>query len=805
MRARIAALHPKAKTVLRELAVLVLFAAMAVALTWPLAANLPSAVNDLGDPLLVTWILDWVSYALIHQPLRLYEAPIFHPGLYPLAYSENLVAVALLTLPLHLAGAPPIFIYNIAYLLGFALSGYGAFVLCRMVTKETVGALVGGIFFAFCSYKFDHVAHLHIIFSAWVPLLLAALLAFWEKATWKRGALLTLVWVANGLTNIYFLMFGAVAVLFSVALLASIRPRGHRFYVGLATSTLLAVALLLPFLLPYRAVSKHYQMVRSEEDVRRGSAGWVNWLVPGSPNRMYGSVPAEPAFQPEKQLFPGLLILILSGAGWLLRPGARSDGIMIEAGEDDQDSAPVTAEVAQSRPGRWLRILDASIVALLGLTWALLVTPRVEIQVFGARLLAADRTDIPLMAALILLLVRFSIRLPRAFGGIPLRDAAARSRFGTGAWVAAVWIVVGFVGSFGLDAFLYTFFYLRFEPFQAMRVPARFAVIAYAGLAVWGALGVRSILRPRQGWPRRIVAALLLLLMTADVMPRVLWENAPIETPPVYSWLAETAVGPVLELPFSGDGVDYLYLLWHTQHRTPIVNGTSGFFPAEFWQMHGPDSRNDFDSMLALAEKWGVKLIVVHGSMFTGARHGAMVNWLRRNLESHRLEFLRRFDHDLAGDYVFAITRNLPGWAGLRAPEVPDGGGFLPQQALERFFEARATHSDAIIVTVDFPQAWTTVRGPLRVSGWTLSPHGVKRVTVLLESGKRRYEAQRGLRPDVLETYPSLRYYNDRPGYELILAKRPDGISTDTFVQVEVEDLAGRVRRGKSIRVRWER
>lgn len=72
-----------------------------------------------------------------------------------------------------------------------------------------------------------------------------------------------------------------------------------------------------------------------------------------------------------------------------------------------------------------------------------------------------------------------------------------------------------------------------------------------------------------------------------------------------------------------------------------MVNGMSGFFPAEFWQMRDPDSRNDFDSMLALGEQWGVRLIIVHGSMLTGSRHGAMVDWLRRNLESHRLEFLR--------------------------------------------------------------------------------------------------------------------------------------------------------------------
>jgi hypothetical protein len=306
------------KPVLRELAVVAFFAALAIGMTWPLAANLSTAVNDLGDPLLNAWILDWVCHALIHQPLHLYHAPIFHPAILPLAYSENLVAVAILVLPLHLAGASPITLHNVAFLLGFALSGYGAFVLARMVTRSTFGALVGGIFFAFCAYKFDYVAHLQIIFSAWVPLLLAALLAFWEKPTWRRGSLLTLAWVANGLTNVYFLMFAGVATIFTVALLAVIAPRPWRFYAKLAASTILAVLVLLPFLLPYRTVSKHYHLVRSFEEVQNGSATWINWLMPGPANRMYGTVASAAMYAVERQLFPGSFILFLTAAGWFL-------------------------------------------------------------------------------------------------------------------------------------------------------------------------------------------------------------------------------------------------------------------------------------------------------------------------------------------------------------------------------------------------------------------------------------------------------------------------------------------------------
>jgi hypothetical protein len=68
---------------LREVALFGFYAVVAIILTWPLAANLPTAVSDLGDPLLNAWILDWNCYALTHKPLHLFNAPIFFPAKFP--------------------------------------------------------------------------------------------------------------------------------------------------------------------------------------------------------------------------------------------------------------------------------------------------------------------------------------------------------------------------------------------------------------------------------------------------------------------------------------------------------------------------------------------------------------------------------------------------------------------------------------------------------------------------------------------------------------------------------------------------
>jgi hypothetical protein len=762
---------------MREAAAFLFYLALAVLLTWPLVPELATAVSDPGDPLINAWILDWVCHALTHDPLSLYDAPIFHPGLKPLAYSENLIAVGVLVLPFHLAGLPPIAVYNIAMLLGFALSGYGAFVLARMVSGSTIGALIGGIFFAFCSYKFDHLAHLQLVFSAWVPLTLAALLAFWQRATWKRGAALALVLLLGGLTNIYLLMFAGVATLFTIALLATIEPRDKRFFARLAVTFVVAAALLYPFLNPYRQVSKHYKLVRQSEEVERFSAKWADWVMPSGTSWLYGRLPDPERGAPERFLFPGMGILFFAIVSF--RAKSRNPLPM----DDDRSVGGGSLDFARDDT-RWL---DVVLLLLLLLAWAGAISDRFVLAIGKTQLLSIDSSDIPLMAAIAVALIRYRK---------PLRDAAARSRFNSGAWAAAVWIVVGVLGSLGLQTFLYTFFYRRFEPFQAMRVPARFAVVGYAGLAVWGAIGVAAILGRTKR--KALVTALLLAVAIVDVWPRFRWEHVPREVAPVYRWLAQERVGPIVEVPVWGNGIEYFYMLGAATHRVRTVNGTSGFAPAETWQSRDAEQRGAYDELLALAEKWGVRLIVVHGDALNGEKHARIADFVRRNLASKRIGFVRRFDSEAAGDYVFAVAKNLPHWALLRAPDVPDGAGNLPDQTLERFLSGKTTHNDAIVIRIEEPQPWARVQDTLRVQGWTVSPHGIRRATVLIDG--ERFEAQLVDRDDVKAAYPWL-YFVEKPGFTVTLPKRARG---DAHIAVEVEDQAGRKRRSREVPVRWE-
>jgi len=768
----------------RETAIFLLFLLAAAVLTWPLAIRLPTAVSDLGDPLLNAWILDWVSYSLTHAPLELFRAPIYFPGKLPLAYSENMIGVAVMTMPFYLAGASPIALHGIATLLGFALSGYGAFVLARMITRNFIASLVAGIFFAFVSFKWDHMAHLQILCSQWLPLMLAALLAYWRTPTRKQAVLLGAAFVMNALTNVHYLLFGSLSLALTLVYWAIAAPvRDRRFWVQLLTALAIAGILVAPLLIPYRIVSQEYDMKRGRGETEGGSAHWNDWLFPAGGSILYHPVTAGRG-EAERHLFPGLLILFLAAGAFLTR----------------ERQTPLEP-LAPMRPKR-IGLLDFGIFLAAIFTYIGMATDQFQVNFLRMTIIRYDSADIASMVLVVLIVIRCAIALPKFLGG-NLRALAARSRFSVEEQSAAFWIVIGVAGSLGLNFFFHEFLFSRTGIFRSIRVPARWAIIAYVGLAVWGAMGAVELLRRNDGRKRQIFASLLVVFALLDVWHRIKWEMSTPEPAPVYRWLAKMKRGPVLELPMSGYGVQYLYMLANATHHVPIYDGLSGFEPPVARELRDAGEANRFDdAYLSLVERTGGGLIVVHADWLATQR-GSLFKFLERNVATGRLAFLRRFDHGTGGDWVFAVTRNVVDWQALRAPNDRDPAGFTPDDNLRRLFTSQPTYSASTFGTIESPKNVSDIDGDLHLSGWALSPHGVQRVRVLIDAGRRVYDAELYARPDITAAFP---WYpqTTRPWFKLDMP-RPKGVRRETDVQVEVIDGRGKATRFPDILVWWDR
>jgi hypothetical protein len=798
----------------REILIFVLFLALTVLNTWPLARNLSSALSDPGDPYFTTWLLEWDWWATV-QRRPLFHAPIFHPAKYTLAFSENMYGIALVLFPFYAVGLPPVTVHGIGVLLGFAFCGYGAFVLARLVTGSFAGALAAGIFYAFVPFRLTHLPHIQFIWGGWLPLLLAALIWHRRAPSWTGATLFGAAFLMNGLSNIHLLLFSAVTLVLSVLLLllTDARTRLPKFWGTLGVATGAASLLLLPFLLPYRTVSELYGMKRTRAEAIGWSAKAQDWMIMWPPNRTYGHLPNARHGSSERLLFPGVLSLLFASSALLL---ARRSDFPFEAVEDAAPSTPGLTRSGGGAPRirwRWklerlpqrLHYLDAFIVVA---------------AILGYYRSAADKEQWPDFGviALVLLIIRLSIRLPEAWGGSEgrsllsglrilarrLRPHPERWRFPAGVRLALLWIVVGFLGSRGLRTFFYRFLFENIDVFRGLRVPARFAVVAYVGLAVLIAAGMLPLLRRFGRRGRAVVGTLVALLFLAELRAApIRWYLTLPDPPPVYSWLATAPIsGAILELPM-GNYEDAEYVFRSTTHHRPIVNGISGFFPKHHYEILVKSSATPVDpSLMPILERIGCSLLVVHNDNMNVRPE--VRQWLKDEIAQGRLVFVRRFDHLAGGDYVFALTRTEPQASGrLRLPEMPDPSGFTPSQNAQRFLDGYShIYNSSTFGWLDSPMQSLDVYGKLRVSGWALSPHGVERVHLRFENGAVVVPAELWPWKEVVDIYPWYRQTHG-PGFYRDFPARPAGVSAETDLQVEIIDGSGKRTRLKQVMFRW--
>lgn len=637
------------------------FIVLSLAMTWPLALNPDRAVADPGDPYLNVWILDWDQFATFHAPLHLFDANAFHPARWVLAFSENLYGIALLLIPVRLAGASPITAYNLALLAGFAFSGLAAYILGKTVTKSAAAGMAAGIFYAFVPYRFTHVVHIQHVWGGWLPLTLAALLHYDRAPSRRRAALFALLFLMNGLTNIHLLLFGSVALLLTLPFL-KLFP--WRRWVPLAVASACAALLLLPFLWPYQRAASTYGMIRSRDEAASYSASPADWLKGNALNPLHRQL-HDAGRDPELWLFPGAAGVVLALAG------------AITAAKRDR------------------------------------------------RILA----------------------------------------------IALVWIALGFFGSLGLHTLFHRFLFDHLPGFRAIRVPARWSMIAYVGMAMMIAQAACS---SRRRW----LAAAVAIVLMAELWPaHIRWYLAPRDHPAVYEWLASNDIpGGVLELPLSRES-SYVYLLRATRHHRPILNGTSGFAPPAYEALSSMlHSATIPDGTYAQLLRRDCSLLLVHADFIDGETR----RWLIALLDRGEIHLFRRFDGGVRGDWLFALRDGR--FAALPGTEAELGA------ALAAFRNDSPTYNAGTFGLLDPPQP---SKGGYWFAGYAFSPAGVRGVDLLFEQGTVRIPAILFEDHKLSSTFP---WYPTvtKPRFLSSLVRRPHGIRRDTDVQVEILDGDGR-------------
>src|SRR5205085_8590158 len=122
----------------------------------------------------------------------------------------------------------PLTVYNVGILLAFALSGYAAYVLARVIGATPAAAIAAGCVFAFLPYRFTHLAQIQLLTAGWLALTLAAALAYTQSPTWRRAALFGAAFFLNGLACLHWFAIGTMTVAFSVPIAIAVTPAARR-------------------------------------------------------------------------------------------------------------------------------------------------------------------------------------------------------------------------------------------------------------------------------------------------------------------------------------------------------------------------------------------------------------------------------------------------------------------------------------------------------------------------------------------------------------------------------------------------
>ncbi len=753
----------RGRAFLREALVFLAFLALTTAMTWPWAKHLRDYCSDTGDPYLNSWILWWDWHQTFHAPLHLFDGNIYFPYKLSLAFSEHNYGLALPLFPLFALGLRPLTAQGILTLLGFAFSGYGAFRLGRTLTGSTGAAWVTGIAFAFVPYRFGQLPHVNYLFAGWIPILFEALVLFLRERSPRRAKWLGAAFFLNGLTVIHWLVLTLVP-LAAVALVLAFRTGIERDRAGWKRAAVplgIATLALLPFLLPYQRAAKLYGFTRSVDEARDFSAEPHDWMNADPRNQLWRGFSQFPS-PGERSLFPGLLLLALPLAALLLSPAPR-------------DTAPSAPGGSAPSP-RLLRWLDGIALAAGFLALFAASPAGIHLRFHGKEVFRATDPARALVLFTVAVALRWWLAYPAALPFVRARNVPESLRLVRRPDAIVVGFLLAVLGFFGSLGVRFPFHRILFEAvflFRSIRVPARWATIAYLGLAILAGAAVQELAarwkrrRPgaRTGAAFAVVCVAFLLEDRAAPLDLVRGEADPDEAT---RFLAMTPMtGGIVELPSGTDEHgNYRAVLRAADHGKPLITAVSGFSSPIVRRIEEDERKAPIpDDLLDFLEKIPASYVLVHGSWLSPAMRTTHREWIDRALASGRLVFVKRFDGDARND-LFAVAKNEPAARALEPLPWTPLAGLSPTGAPWR-------EDGSLTGAVDAPAEGAAVHGPLHVAGWARIPGEDLDVTVLIDGETRTpVTARRMPRPDVCAAVSGLGDCSGT-GYEATYAFRP--------------------------------
>jgi hypothetical protein len=265
-----------ARYVREAAAVLAFFVALTSGMMWQQVRHIGDSAVPNQDVYFNMWRLQWVAHALATSPKDLLNGNIFYPEPRTLTFSDAMLVEGVTAAPLSWLGIRPVLIHNIMLLGAIVMSSVGMFALVRHLTGSRGAGLLAGAIFGFAPYRFEHIKHMELQWTMWMPLAFLAMHRTFDSGRMRDGLATGAAMALQMLSSIYYGVFlGVLLSASGVVLLFGERwTHVRRVMIPLATGAVLAAAVVV-YAQPYLAARDRVGNARPKRFACSAHGPWI--------------------------------------------------------------------------------------------------------------------------------------------------------------------------------------------------------------------------------------------------------------------------------------------------------------------------------------------------------------------------------------------------------------------------------------------------------------------------------------------------------------------------------------------------
>ncbi len=226
-----------------------------LALPWERAFGWGEPASVFGwvsDMRLIVWILSWVGHALVTDPARLFDAPIFHPAPAQLTGCEHFASSQVVFAPVFWATGNGVLAANCTAFISYPLAALVMERFVRQLGGSGQAAWLSGLVFALGPLRVP--ANLQVLqyLNLYLPLVCIAMIRLRDRPDVGRAAVLGLVFGLGVFSSYYMaVMLAVTGGTFGLLALGRTSDGRLRFALLATAAAAASASLLLVFSRPY--------------------------------------------------------------------------------------------------------------------------------------------------------------------------------------------------------------------------------------------------------------------------------------------------------------------------------------------------------------------------------------------------------------------------------------------------------------------------------------------------------------------------------------------------------------------------